>query len=89
MTLPISFVMRAGQPADTSKVQKVLDERDFRSIESREILQLVEKFKGLDQTRAIAVEYAKQAMVVLEEFPSSVYRDAIRSIPEFILNRNV
>jgi hypothetical protein len=35
----------------------------------------------------MAQSFASRATRMLEEFPPSVYRDAIVSIPEFILNR--
>jgi len=87
MTLPVSFIMRRGGAGDALKVLTVLEERDFRTVDSQEILMLVEKFEGLAQTRLLAEEYAKEAKALLEDFPPSTYRDAIVSIPEFILNR--
>ena len=87
MTLPVSFVMRRGSAGDVRKVCTVLEERDFRTVDSGEILMLVEKFEGLSQTRLLAEEYARKAKALLEDFPRSTYRDAIVSIPEFILNR--
>lgn len=87
MTLPVFFVLRHGGPEDAIKIQKVLEERDFRSVARHEILSLVEKWDGLNRTRFLAQEYARRATRMLEEFPRSIYRDAIISIPEFILNR--
>ena len=88
MTIPVLFAVRGGRPEDTIKVQKVLDERDFRSVDRAEILSLVEKADGLTRTRVLAQDYARRAVKMLEEFPPSIYRDAIISIPEFILNRS-
>lgn len=88
MTLPVLFAVRDGKAEDNLKVQKVLDERDFRSVDRAEILRLVEKSDGLNRTRSLAETYARRATQMLEEFPPSIYRDAIVSIPEFILNRN-
>jgi octaprenyl-diphosphate synthase len=87
MTLPVLFAVDGGRPEDSQKVQKVLDERDFRSVDRAEILRFVEKSDGLDRTREVAEQYARRAIQLLQEFPSSVYRDAIVGIPEFILNR--
>jgi octaprenyl-diphosphate synthase len=87
MTLPVEFVSRLGTAEDVSKVQTVLKERGFCTVQSQEILALVEKWNGLDGTRALAREYAIRATSLLQEFPPSIYRDAIVSIPEFILNR--
>jgi octaprenyl-diphosphate synthase len=87
MTLPVLFAIVNGKPEDTRKVQKVLNDRDFRSVDRSEILSLVERADALNRTRVMAQSYALRAKNLLEEFPPSIYRDAIVSIPEFILNR--
>jgi len=87
MTLPVLFAISNAQPEEAVKVQTVLDEREFRSVDRGEILQLVERSDGLHRTRHLAETYASRAVRLLEEFPASVYRDAIIRIPEFILKR--
>src|SRR5438477_2799976 len=51
VTLPVFFALSNGRAEDMVKVQKVLDEREFRSIDRAEILGLVERSDGLDRTR--------------------------------------
>jgi octaprenyl-diphosphate synthase len=87
MTLPVFFAIHNAQPEDALKVQRVLDERGFRSVDCAEILRLVECSDGLERTRSLAQKYARRAIQLLEEFPDSVYRDAMIRIPEFILTR--
>jgi octaprenyl-diphosphate synthase len=87
VTLPVSFVMTSGSAGDAAKVRTVLQERAFRSVESREILLTVESCDGLQKTRYIAETYAAKAKLLLDMFPPSPYRDAIAHIPDFILNR--
>jgi octaprenyl-diphosphate synthase len=88
VTLPISFVMRNGNAGDAQKVRTVLQERAFRSVDSRDLLRSIESCDGLQKTRVIAEGYARKAQALLEIFPPSPYRDAILHIPEFILNRS-
>jgi octaprenyl-diphosphate synthase len=88
MTLPVLFAVIDGKPEDTRKVQSVLDDRDFRSVDRSEILSLVERAGALNRTRLVAEKYASRAAQMLSEFPPSIYRDAMISIPEFILKRN-
>lgn len=88
MTLPVSLVMSDGRPEEASMIQTVISEREFRSVESRDILTFVEKYDGLGRTRRIAEDYARAATSALRKFPPSPYRDAIIAIPDFILNRN-
>ena len=87
LTLPVFFAISNAQPEDSQKVQKVLDERNFRSVDRAEFLLLLEKSDGLERTRELAKQYARRAIQLLEEFPPSIYRDAIVAVPEFILNR--
>ncbi len=88
MTLPVLFALRNGNREDSLKVQQVLDDRDFRSVDRAEILRLVERSEGLNRTRRLAEDYARRATQLLSEFPPSIYRDAMVRIPEFILNRS-
>jgi len=87
MTLPVFFAITNAKPEESQKVQKVLDERNFHSVDRAEILRLVENSDGILRTRELAQQYARRAIQLLEEFPASIYRDAIVGIPEFILNR--
>jgi octaprenyl-diphosphate synthase len=87
LTLPVLFALSASGPEETVKVQTVLEERDFRSVDRAEILAIVEKSDGLARTRTLAKYYAERAARMLRDFPASPYRDALTEIPEFILNR--
>lgn len=88
LTLPVYYAVQDGGPEALAKVRQVLDEREFRSVEPSEILGLVQRSQGLERTRAMAQDYVASAIKLLESFPSSVYRDAILSIPEFIITRS-
>ena len=88
LTLPVYFAVRDGAADDTSKIQRVLSDRNFRNVDPSEILGAVRKCNGLDRTRSMAHEYATGAIRILQEFQPSVYRDAMLSIPEFIITRS-
>jgi octaprenyl-diphosphate synthase len=88
LTLPVYFAVQDGGAEDASNIQKVLDDRSFRFVDPSEILGAVKKYNGLDRTRSIAQQYASDAIRTLQEFPASVYRDALLSIPEFIITRS-
>jgi octaprenyl-diphosphate synthase len=87
VTLPICYALAGSGPDALGKVRLVLKERGFQSVSAREILDLVDESKGVETTRNRALEYADRAVAVLETLSPSVYREAIISIPEFILNR--
>jgi octaprenyl-diphosphate synthase len=88
LTLPVYFAVQEGGAEDASKIQRVLDDREFKNVDPSEILGAVQRCNGLDRTRTMAHQYASEAMQTLKEFPPSIYRDALLSIPEFIITRS-
>ena len=87
VTLPVYYALASGSDPARSRVERVLLERDFRSVSPEEIVDSVRDADGVGRTRALAARYAARALGILENLPPSIYRDAISSIPEFILNR--
>ena len=87
VTMPVYYALEQGRAEDRRQVELVLEERAFRSVQPGDILEMVERADGVQRTRALAADYARQAISDLETFPPTAYRDAIISIPEFIINR--
>jgi octaprenyl-diphosphate synthase len=87
VTLPVFFALETGDAAVRMKVDMVLEERAFDSVSSGEILELIGRAGGVEKTRRLAAEHATSATRFLETAPPSIYRDAMLSIPDFILNR--
>jgi octaprenyl-diphosphate synthase len=88
VTLPLYYAIEADVPEVSTKIQQVLDEGEHTTVAVEEILGFADRVDGVDRTRKLAAEYAGRAVAALESFPSSVYRDAIINIPDFILNRS-
>ena len=87
VTLPIYYVLERQSPEDQGQIEHVLNERGFESVSSDKILTLVKQANGVQRTRTLADDFARKAVAELDMFPQSVFKDAIISIPEFILNR--
>ena len=49
----------------------VLREREFQSVQTSEILSIVDRYDGIPETRALARDYAGAARVALGAFPDS------------------
>ncbi len=87
VTLPVYYVLKRRLPEYDDQIETVLKEQGFESVSSDEILSLVQEVDGVRRTRTVAGDFARKAVAELETFPPSVFKDAIVSIPEFILNR--
>jgi octaprenyl-diphosphate synthase len=87
LTLPLIYLLERCRADEAAKISTVLEEGGFHSVAFAEILALLECHGALRQARDKARELAEQARSALDTFPDSPYRDALRSLPEFILDR--
>ena len=87
LTLPLIYLLERATGAEAAKVMTVLDESGYHSVGFPEILDLMERHRALDGARDKARELAEQARSILNSFADSPYKDALRSLPEFILER--
>lgn len=87
VTLPLIYLLRKCRAEEAKKISLVLEERGFHSVQFYEILDLIERYGVLQTTREKALHLAEEAKASLEGFSDSPYKDALRSLPEFIIER--
>lgn len=87
ITLPLIYLLPQCRPEEARKIACVLEEGEFRSVPFEEVLELMERYNVLDAARHKALQFAELAEKSLEGFPESSYKDALRSLAEFIVER--
>ena len=88
ITLPLVYAMDVCSPEETQKIRTVLSEKEFKSVSREEILSIIEKYDTLKKARSRATRFARDAEAALELFRPSAFREALHSIPQFILDRD-
>jgi octaprenyl-diphosphate synthase len=103
VTLPLIFALQAQAASHVAAadgnghahangegrrlVEKVLEERDFRSVRPEQITSLVRETGALQRATEMAKEYVRRAKASLEVLPDTEYRRALLAVPDFILER--
>jgi octaprenyl-diphosphate synthase len=87
ITLPLIDVLLRCSPEERAQVAQVVEDGGFRRVGLAEIHDLVMRYGALESARARARRYAERAAGELESFPESPYRDALRSLADFIIDR--
>jgi octaprenyl-diphosphate synthase len=88
ITLPLLYALEHCDKSELQTIRLVLKERQLNTISRMEILAIIEKYSALAKTRTRARKYAESAQEQLRLFPSSIYREALCSIPEYVLTRD-
>jgi octaprenyl-diphosphate synthase len=87
LTLPVILLLRRA-PQALDAVRAVVEDRGFERVSQAEIARLVRDHGALDEARRLAEHYAECARRDLDAFEPSPYRDALLSLPDFILARD-
>lgn len=89
LTLPLIYLMEEGRKEDRDMLETVMREGGFESVRREDVLGLIHKHGTLARARAEAQRYADEAIESLSIFPDSPYRQALLSIPHFIVEREM
>lgn len=87
MTLPLIYLLQRCTAEEAGKVSRLLGEDGFHPAQFAEILDLIDHYGTLRAAREKAQEFSDKARGFLEGFPNSPYKDALNSLPDFILER--
>lgn len=87
LTLPLIYLCEQASPEVLDKVRQVVKDGDFINVDRDEIIELVESSGALARARAELTRYAQEAQELLLTLPDNIYRQALISISNFIINR--
>ena len=87
LTIPLLLALPRASAAERGKVAAVLKERDFKSVAPGEILDVVNRYNGIGDTRALARDYAGAARVALGSFQDCEAKDGLLLATESVIDR--
>jgi len=88
VTLPLLLAMPRATDAERTTIARVASNKSFDGITAPEVIDLVRKYDALDETRAIARDYASRARAALEPFADSPAKEALDLALDFVLERD-
>src|SRR5258708_5717604 len=87
VTLPLIYAMENGHSEAREMVARVLEEKEFDSVQPETLVPLVRDSGALDPTRNLSLDYAVRAKACLNGSGFSEYARALQTLPDFILDR--
>jgi len=88
VTLPLIYALESDGAAGRRLVSTVLEEKGFESVRPEQITALVHESGALERTRAAAYDFASRAKACLNGNAASDFGRALRTVPDFILERD-
>ncbi len=88
LTLPVIYMLQAGDGGVRAKIEMVVEDRGFERVPHAEIVGLARRTGALERAEAMALRQAEVARQALHVFPPSPEREALLTLPDFILARD-
>jgi octaprenyl-diphosphate synthase len=89
LTLPLIYLMEEGSDEHRRVIETVMHERGFETVSREQVLRLIHEHGTLSRAITEARRFADQASEAISIFPRSEFRQALLSVPRFILEREM
>ncbi len=88
LTLPLIYIMQDGEPEHQELVRTVFQENGFGSVKEDTIVKLVREYGTVDRVLDQAQVYARKAKDQLSDFPDCKAREALLTVPDYVIARD-
>ncbi len=88
LTLPLIYLLQKHNGEHRRLIEQVLQEKDFRSVSRELIIEMVQQNGTLEQTFELARDFGDRARRHLSIFKESDIKEALLTLPIFILERD-
>ena len=88
MTLPLIYSLREANSGEKSKIKGIVRSNNHKNKNVGTVISFVKASGGIEYANKVMKEYVREALAILEEFPSSAYRDSLKQMVEFTISRN-
>ncbi len=87
MTLPLIHALSQSSNSEKSEIKRLVKKSERNNSAVREVIDWVSKKGGLAYAREVMHQYHSEALLVLNEFPASDYRQSLTDLVQFTIDR--
>lgn len=87
MTLPLIYVLNKAQSKDKKWLINSVKNHNHDKKRVKEVIEFVKNHGGLEYASGVMIEYQKRALAILNDFPDSVYKDSLKMMVNYVIER--
>ena len=89
MTLPLVYALKGASNREKSQVAEILQNDGFKREELNFVFSLVEKYKGVERTKATAREFADKAKKSILSLSANAYKRSLDLLANYVVERRM
>jgi octaprenyl-diphosphate synthase len=88
VTLPLVYALEQATALERGMVATILHDRNYDQVPFAGILELLERYHGIERVKARAQAFTAKAREIMREFPVSPYQRALLAVTELVTERD-
>ena len=88
VTLPLLYALAETTREETRMIETILKDRNYNRVPFSKVLEIIEKYKGVEKAHERARHFTDRARQIMEDFPDSPYRKAVLTVADIITDRD-
>jgi octaprenyl-diphosphate synthase len=88
MTLPLIFALSKASRTDKKKIVNIIRNENTDNKKVNEVINFVKEAGGLEYATTCMNSYQSKAFLMLENFPDSSYKNSLKQLVRFTIERN-
>ena len=88
MTLPLIYALSKANWSEKRKIISIVKNESEKPRKVKEVIEFVRKSGGLEYAVASMNKYHEEALVLLNDFPESNYKESLIQLVQFTIERN-
>jgi len=88
VTLPLVYALECATPAEHRMVRTILEQRNYDQAPFPRVLDLLEKYRGIERVRDRAQAFTDRARQIINEFPESALQRTLHSVIDLVTDRD-
>jgi len=88
VTLPLAYALEQANASERNLVADVLRDRSYDTVSFEDVQALVDRYDGIERTRARALQFTDRARQIVAEFPDSPWQRALYTLTDLVTECN-
>ena len=89
MTLPLIYALNTADKPTRNWILNTVKNHNKDKKKVKELIDYVRRAGGLEYAQNKMLEYRSEALKILESYPDNEYREALRRMIDFVVNREI
>lgn len=88
LTYPLIAALRLATPKESKTIKDALMAGHLDSERFKKVLEIIQRYSGIEETRKLARTYIEKAKTALKPFKPSLEKEALMGLADFIIDRD-